>query len=67
MINRFKEWCFEHLYIVILCGFWAFISIVIVLLSLLIQNDDSVRILRYARVTNISNERLGKIYRQGRQ
>lgn len=56
MINRFKEWCFEHLYIVILCGFLAFISIVIILLSLLIQNDDSVRILRYARVTNISNE-----------
>lgn len=46
MINRFKEWRFEHLNIVILCGFWAFISIVIVLLSLLIQNDDSVRILR---------------------
>lgn len=59
MINRFKEWAFEHLHIFLIGGFLALVILCFILIELLIQNDDSVRILHYARVTNISNEKVG--------
>lgn len=56
MINRLKECLFEHIHIIVIGVFLSIVSLCFVLISLLQQNDDSVRILHYARVTNISNE-----------
>lgn len=54
MINRFKEWISENTPIILIGIFFALA--ILSLISLLMRNDDSVRILHYARVTNINNE-----------